>query len=313
MRHTQKYFQENGIKLYPTTGERLAFRLDCTTKDIFTMFTDAAKDGAKVFDATASYTNLRHGQEKFGNGRDSWYGWTTAQMVDAGAGKFDMAPFILEREKLAKLRTSLQEQILPVGRTRKRCFSEHDGEWSLERQHEIQPFAATRRETGGYLPTLAIDVDFSFHAGIEASKIAAFGAFCWAIVDSIETVGLTTELALQNTGHLSGSGGDLAGTNNGLLTNVAAKAAGEYVDTMTLARCFTPGFLRRGIFLAKYAAGDALGAKLNSSLSQPFIQQRPVVSPGRLFLRREDMTADPEKVAAWVLQALKGNNERATA
>lgn len=313
MRHTQKYFEKNGIKLYPTKGEKLAFRLDCTTKDIFNMYTDCADEIGTVFDKGAPYSSARHAADKFGADRGGWYGWSKKETIDAGKGKFDMAPFLRQREKLAKLRTKLQEEIRPVGRVRRRCLSEHDGEWSMERQWEITPFNATRRETGGYLPTLAVDIDFSFSAGVDSDKIAEFGAFCWAVIDSLETAGITTELAVQNTGHLSSYGmkGDLEGTNNGLLTNVSVKAAGEYIDTMTLARCFTPGFLRRGIFLAKYAAGDALGASLDSSLSTPFIQDRPVVSPGRLFLRRQDMTDSPEKVAAWILQALKGKNESA--
>jgi hypothetical protein len=312
MRHTQKYFEKNGIKLYPTKGEKLAFRLDCTTKDIFNMYADACKDVGAVFDGDK---NAKHAREKLGDGRGAWYGWTKRQMLAAGKGNFDMAPFLAQREKLSKLRASLQEEVKPVGRMRKRCLSEHDGEWQMERQWEIAPFTATRRETGGYLPTLAIDIDFSFSVGVDSDKIAEFGAFCWAIVDVLESTGITTDLAVQNTGYLEAYNdmGDLAGTNKGLLTNVAVKTAGEYVDTMTLARCFTPGFLRRGIFLAKYAAGDALGASLGSGLSMPFIQERPVVSPGRLFLRRQDMTSNPETVAAWILQALKGSKNESAA
>lgn len=305
MNNMQKLFNELGIKLYQSTGgEKPPWVLDCSAIDIYDLY--AQLGSSKL--AELAPKNHRHIKDKIkSDERDFWFGGSVKDFEAHGRGEIDLTPFLKLRDKLKDFRAKVQDGLSPVGRLRKRVLSEHDGEWMPERQWETQQFSSTKREMGGIIPTLRIDVDFSFHAGITSDDIAKYGAFCWAVCDSVESLGISTELVLQNTCdlRLDTKGGKFSKTNRRLEFNAFIKNAGAYVDTLSIARCFTPLFLRRGIFAAKYAAGDANGDALESSLSTPLIPIRNVSEPGRLFLRRETMQTPPEKLALDILSALQ--------
>lgn len=240
---------------------------------------------------------------------DSWYGGTREDFRKMGEGEMDMAPFNKARASLKGFHAKVQEDLAPIGRLRKRTMSEHDGEWMPDRKWEVQQFSSTHKENSGILPTLQIDVDFSFSANISGSEITKFGAFCWAVTDAIEAAGITTGVNLHMGVMFSCSGGKMAKRGKNCLFNFAVKSPGDYTDSLSIARCFTPAFFRQGAFVAFYGLGTLTGDKVDNSIGSPYIPSRPISEPGKIFLRREDLKQSPEDMAERVLEALGHKGE----
>lgn len=261
------------------------------------------KEGNKLDDAK-NEVNYR---ENFGAGYEpSFYGNISPE--EFCAGYYDKKLFQKEKEKVKNLRTQIEHKLEPVGRQRKRAMSEHDGEWIMERQWELSPFANTIRNTSGILPTLTITCDFSFRSSVYGKDIAKYGAFCWAIVDAVEAAGIPCAVNIQNTSSMAWANTTAYPKNT--RTTISLKKAGEYISAESIAQCFTPAFYRRGIFVLKYLSGDAIGKHVDISLASSGVESRPVVSKGEIFLRREDTHLDPENVAKRILEALNHNQER---
>lgn len=238
-------------------------------------------------------------------------GCTFEEFKAMGEGEFNIKPFLKARDKMRSLSETLQKELAPVGRARKRRMSEHDGEWSLDRQWELHPFASTYQVQTGVIPFLRILVDCSFNAGHKAADIAEYGAFCWSVVDAIEKQGIATEVVLQNTSAMLINEGSetyhKAYGSNKLRVSIKVKETGQYMDTLAMARCFTAGFYRRGVLGVKYSTGERLGSavEVSGALSYPEVDNQPTVSQGQVFLRREHAQSSPLTIAEYVKQALQ--------
>lgn len=310
MKNLAEYFERHEIKIIEEhNADRPEvfrhWRVDLNAKEAFSLVDLLSKD-KKLWTINEDRTG-----EILDNSKASWQGCTYQEFVDMGNGQMDMGPFNRARANLKEFAAKVQEELAPVGRIRKRRMSEHDGEWIPERQWEMQQFAATYKENGGILPTLQVDVDFSFSAMVDAAQIAKYGAFCWAIVDALEGAGITVGLALRVGVQLDLRGGSIPKKGSNTLFNFEIKKPGEYMDAMSMARCFTPGFFRRGCFSAFFGVGTVTGGRVGYGIGSPYIESRPVVEPGKVYLRRDDLKQGPEAMAERVLQALDGQKEGA--
>lgn len=292
---TKELFQAHNVKVFQDVEDKYPWQVQASRGAVLEVY-KASQQVSLSIPSNAEFIREHHGNDY--HTLDFNGGLTSEQFQ---SGHYDRDLFAEQKKKLSGLRTKLEEKLAPVGRIRKRVMSEHDGEWIQERQWELTPFANTRRETGGILPTLRILADFSFRSGVEGRDIAKYGAFCWAITNALESSGITCEIVLQNTSYMNwGKSGE-----NKARVRIKVKEAGEYVDTQNIAQCFTAAFYRRGIFVLKRLFGDSLGTKVQSSLagSDPD-SSTPVVSPGQVFLRREDSHLNVDAVAHLILEAL---------
>lgn len=292
---TKELFQAHNVKVFQDVEDKYPWQVQASRGAVLEVF-KASREVKLSIPSNGTDIEDHHSNDAYA--MDFNGGLTSEQFQN---GYYDKNLFTEQRKKLSSLRTKLEEKLEPVARTRKRVMSEHDGEWIQERQWELTPFANTRRETGGILPTLRILADFSFRSGVDGRDIAKYGAFCWAITDALESSGITCEVILQNTSYMNwGKSGE-----NKTRVRIKVKEAGEYIDTQNIAQCFTAAFYRRGIFVLKRLFGDSLGTKVQSSLagSDPD-SSTPIVSPGQVFLRREDASLNVDAVAHLILEAL---------
>lgn len=302
MRQQEKF----GIKFYKREKEtRFKQTVEINAAQAFAL-TKAVRTGEAVF----SRERNQEESKRFLTSEDSYFG-VPEKYADMENGKIDLKPFLKEKEKLGKLTQALQTKIAPVGKRRVRVFSEHDGDFSLDRRYEIAPFGNCKRENGGFTPTLDLVIDFSFNAGVTASKISQYGAFCWAIVDVVEAAGIPTSITLQTTGKIYTSR-DWVGAEGekhyepryAILTKV--KKPGEYLDQGNIARCFTGDFFRRAIVgNLMRVVSDLGGTDTQMGIGRGEISGEPMVEPGKLFIAGTDaMRLEPDTVAQRILEAL---------
>lgn len=305
-----KQQEKFGIKFYKRDKEtKFKQTVEISAAQAFAL-TKAVRVGGAVFSREMN----QEGAKRYLISEGSFFG-TPEKYLDMENGKIDLKPFLKEKEKLGKLTRELQTKIAPIGRRRVRVFSEHDGDFSLDRRYEIAPFGNCKRENGGFTPTLDLVVDFSFNAGVTASKISQYGAFCWAIVDAVEAAGIPTSITLQTTGELYTSpewmgaeGKQHYGPNYAILTKV--KKPGEYLDQGNITRCFTGDFFRRAIVGSLMRViSDLGGTDTRGGIGRGEISSEPMVEPGKLFIAGTDaMRLEPDTVAERILEALGAKN-----
>jgi hypothetical protein len=250
------------IKLIPGITIHLDDKKTCAVTQssvgaVFDMFTQSPNIKTEL---NEYQFNERH------DGDSRFCGGTKEQFIAMGRGELDQAAFLKARKTIAAQMRELNTEELFTARKRERFYSEHDGEFDRDRLFEIRPFASTRILNNGIVRTLDVSIDFSFHCGVTAAAINRYGAMAWSIVDLIESNGIQCSLTIQVQGYGFERGKDSFNSQK-ILINV--KRPGDYVDSLTLARCFTTQFYRRGVFTLYVAACDRFEQEAPHSLGTP--------------------------------------------
>jgi hypothetical protein len=254
--------------------------------------------------------NKEYSEKSFSDrgGESGFTGSTVKQICDAAEGKFDQAPFLEARDRISKEIGALETVESMIARKRKRNLNEHDGEMDFDRLYDINYFNNTRIENSGSARTVDINVSFGINCGVTPAQINEYGCTVWAVIDLLERSGIQCNVTLfwQTNGELGTSG-----INQFRLESIL-KRAGEYVDPMDLARCFTSGFYRRVNFNAQCLISDAIGTDAQNSLGC-LEQKRSSADRGVINFDPELLQGwngiDMSKVASFVKTAVNGKQE----
>lgn len=218
----------------------------------------------------------------------------------------DMAAFIAAKEKLknSNLSKRLSSKFTNINK-RRRTLNEHDGEWDIARQWEIQPFFnAKRQET----PNRIIDIECHLNVSwmVEAKHIAEYGCMVWAINDIIESCGISTNIVL-----VTESIGTDTGRRINVRTKVVLKKAGEYINPTNIARCLTPNYLRRILFSWYIVGCDFGDATASEGLGRPCsIDDIVKFDKGKLLISSETIRNPSDKqVQEEIVKAILGENK----
>lgn len=221
--------------------------------------------------------------------RKSFTGANCLTVIDAFRYmRFDKTPFLEARKSLAPMVRAIETMDVLKAKRRKRFASEHDGEYDFDRQWERSPFLATRIENSGSMSVIDVNCDFTISGGISHSSIAEYGAICWAVIDLLETAGFRCNVFI--TAEINNSGDTPIGKGVKKMQNrkikILLKSAEEYIDTMNLARCFTPWFFRRCIFAFWCVFAESTGYDIDYGLGS-CIAQFPSAKRGEINLAPE--------------------------
>lgn len=190
-------------------------------------------------------------------------------VLDCIDGKFDQSLFLQKRAELTNLCRDLQSSYQGVENRRKRTFSEYDGEMDYDRRFERNPFTAGKREPQP-IHSVTIKLDMGFAAQVSPGDIALFGAYAWAVADFIEAKGYRAEViqAIYLSGPTTATKVDDRAQFTPLSGKYEAtiKKAGKYIDTMEMAKSFTPWFYRRVWFTGMALFSDAIGRDVDYGL-----------------------------------------------
>jgi hypothetical protein len=176
---------------------------------------------------------------------EGFQGGSAEDIIDSMNGKFNHKEFLKKRDQMKKTFSKLQELEATITRKRNRNMSEHDGELDFDRLYERNPFHSTKYSNNGIARTMDINVDFSFSAAVKNYEINEFGVTVWSIINILENSGIQCNVNLINTysGLHSYNNKGYSPRSVKIITNI--KKAGDYIDTMDIARCFTSNYYRR--------------------------------------------------------------------
>lgn len=237
----------------------------------------------------------------FGPYREGWNNGT----VDDLYKEPDMGLF---KRKLAEIQRNPTLQILRPSvqlapSARKRIRSEHDGDYDLDKRWEIKPFNATHKA-----PTIKrfmhIDADMSINCMYNASQINDYGATVWAIVQALESRGISVSVSLmQKSVHRS---------NPEFLTESRhlVKEPLKYTSPGALATVFTSNFYRRCLFFAIAKCGDMQNRDVTHTLGSPITPTRNVIVEGSTLTLAIGAINDLKAVERALEQILKANQEQ---
>lgn len=236
--------------------------------------------------------------------REEFCGGTFKSLQNDLKGNIDLDPFMREKEKLLssgllqKLQTAMRDAVP----RRKRVMSEHDGEWSMDRQWELEPFSSTKKAMAQGR-TLDIVCNFAVSCQASAKEINRYGAIAWGISDLIESAGIYTRVVCRY--EIENVDRNKAETSTDTLIEIEVKKAGQYMPPKMLAAIFQSNFFRRPIFALIVAAAD-LNQKLVShglgrSKEQGF---RVAFKEGALHLAPEAIKAYNDEIEREILKAV---------
>ncbi len=185
--------------------------------------------------------------------------WAGGDMDDA-LSMPDLAPFLnakadlIRSGKLRKLKLASS-----LVNKRSRTLSEHDGDWSIERQWDLKPFSSTKRLKVP-TPHVRIVADFCLSGGINSSDIDAYGAFVWSIAQILEDNGTSVSIELRNIAEHYGFVTDLT---------IVLKQSGTYISPQALAQGFRSVYYRRAIFALEIKGASLFNQPIDSGLGTP--------------------------------------------
>jgi len=151
--------------------------------------------------------------------------------------------------------------------SRKRRWSEHDGEWSYDRRWELMPFQRTER-LASPIRVVEMDIYMSVSSRVQADTIDEFGATVWAISNIIESRGVQVGIRFVYLSNRSAG-------RDGSEIRIRIKNPGEYLAPERLAATCSTNFVRRVMFSAIVASADHMKKEVAFGLGQP--RQNPDV------------------------------------
>lgn len=278
------------------TEEKTQLVINATSRGVFQLWQNGNALKAREFSQSAEHIENAL-EEKDRNG--GFTGATASAVRRAFSGEFDTKLFRRAQEKVKGLITVPTLETL-AGKRRTRYLSEYDGEYDFDRQYDLAPFSATRIENAGCIRVIDIDVEFSFNWRVSADSIAEYGALAWAIVDLVERAGIQANLRLAIPVTCDGPVIEKDAPHSkptNIVQYIELKKAGEYIETMTLARCFTSFFFRRCIFAATCVFETARGRDTSHGLSYP--NNKPShASIGKLYIGSEAVNGGEYQIKA---------------
>jgi hypothetical protein len=218
-------------------------------------------------------------------------------------GGIDMTRFHEAKTKFSEggLYSKLKTKMQAVRPRRARCNSEHDGEWSMDRQWELKPFSTTTRVLS---PGRVIDIDAAFcvSAFSESKDLNTYGAMAWALCNLVETFGVQTGVTWSIAGHDIQS--SYRGTSVDYAIKIRVKKPGQYLPANSLAALFQSNFFRRIGFGLIVAAGEAAGAKVAHGLGCATSFDAVQFSDGTLKIAPNSIHAYDNQIETEVLKAI---------
>lgn len=182
-------------------------------------------------------------------------GGTFKDLVENLNGNADLTMLKAAKEKLEK--TGLKEKLMPiiqaVNPKRRRYNSEHDGDWSYDRRHEITPFSNTKRVYAAQVRTIDLQVHFAVSGDVDSESLDEYGALVWAISDILESAGLTTRITFTTSTNQS-----FLKRGKNLLMNFEIKRYGQYFSPSTIAGAFKTTFYRRLTWAFRHLMADTI-------------------------------------------------------
>jgi hypothetical protein len=206
----------------------------------------------------------------YSTSRSKFCGGTKQEIYDSIDGKFDQDRFIKKRDQVRKKFSKLQELESLITRKRVRYMSEHDGELDHDRMWELNPFHATRFSNNGVARTIDVNVEMCLSAGVNPEAISEYGSTVWAVIDMLENAGIQCNVNIATTLRGLGVNKDPKPRIDSYRFLTTIKKAGEYIDTMDIARCFTSNFYRRVIFASWNMFCEASGRQTSYGFGYPY-------------------------------------------
>jgi hypothetical protein len=211
----------------------------------------------------------------------------------------DMKPFIQAKEDFAK-KNITRNIITKLGQANKRCrkFSEHDGDWDMQKKWEMRPFCMAQK-TQSFNRLIKIKCEFGVSGRVSQSEINKYGAIVWSIANILESCGIETEITYTSTCL------DFDYSGNGCNLSVILKEFGKYTTPMDLARSMTANFFRRAIFGLECLAADYLGTQVHEGLGRPKERRATMeLMDGTLFITPKIIQAEESDIEKKLLEAI---------
>ncbi len=211
----------------------------------YTAYIQSAQAGILNF---ANADNAEHSKGRFKE-IGAFHGVKTDTLERNLLGDMDLTAYQAAFEKIAKrgLSEKIEAKIGEIMPRRKRIMSEHDGDWSYDRQWEISPFDATRR-AACQGKTITLIVNFAVSCMTDHAALENFGCFAWAICSLIESAGVGVNLVVRF------QASDLSTSRSGDCDiQITIKKSDQYVEPTRIAAMLQTAAYRRGIF-SFYAA-----------------------------------------------------------
>ena len=188
-----------------------------------------------------------------------------ARLSEMSRGELSMREFNEASDAMGQVTREVETQLAFLNPTRKRRFSEFDGDFDLTRRGDDFPLVETYKTHNGVARVLDIQVLFQFSCGRRKGDILRFGALAFGIVSAIEKAGIQVNLKVGQKAE-----GLAKKHPNTWISNFAlVKHAGEYLEPSLLARCFTTEFYRRCLFSMDIAACDMENLVVDDGLGSP--------------------------------------------
>lgn len=234
--------------------------------------------------------------DTFSNG---WAGDTASVSREIAAGVFDTSDF--ERARRNGSFSNLMAELGFFAPKRNRVYSEYDGEWDYGRRFDVAPFASTKKMNNGIVPIVNIRAHFNFRGNATPNDIRQYGILCWSLVDALEMSGTRVKVEV-----CSGTTG--LGRKNGKSVDSECswliKDADEYGDSLSIARCFTPTFLRRIIYAREAMIATEHNALVNHGLGSP-AKGECKATPGVIMLYPDALEWSVETLRNFIEGAIK--------
>ena len=228
-----------------------------------------------------------------------FYGMAAASYLKEIAGEASNLQKGIEQaqQELARsgIQQALEESMVGLRKRRKRCTSEHDGEWSMDRQWDSHPFLGTlfaKRE----FPFVEVIYPIGMNCSASAKTIAQFNARCLALCEVLENAGYRVAITPECWGKatLSGvveyNGKKYGGYNVYEIGRFPTREANEYGDIKSFSVIACAEYFRRCLFAGHLASFNLVhgfpDAVVSGGLGQA-VDDRPVPAvAGQLVLTK---------------------------
>jgi hypothetical protein len=245
-----------GVRLASGENKRLIAQFP-NALSVFKVYAgvETKRDGVTGGNRTLLNRDFNDGYDDNGTNRTRFTGCTVADVKKLAAGEFDPSRFLKARERITKQIGSLDTLQSQIARRRKRNLNDQDGEIDFDRLYDINYFHAARIENSAVARIVNITVGVNISVGIKEAEINDYGAMVWSVIDLLERSGIQCSVTMRWSPTSS-----ISGDPKHYDASVVVKTAGEYIDPMNLARCFTSAFFRRALFSTLPVVADAIGS-----------------------------------------------------